>query len=209
MRFWPGSAAIAAAVLVLPSSAAAQDARQQLDRAVPRMGVVKFEPAPWGEALAYRAGDGRQYWWTSNAAYAAGGGEPRAFGTAWVWGHGGTSLHGCLFAETDDGPSLQWVFFQAWDPAAQALLSYQATGDGAIGVGHETPALLGGTAEMEQTFRWPDGSTQRMRHLSEHVHQDTMVTRSFSWEDGEWTPRRTYTWVRRPGDPRELCPVLP
>jgi hypothetical protein len=35
-----------------------------------------------------------------------------------------------------------------------------------------------------------------------------MVTRSFNWIDGEWKPRRTYTWIRRAGDPQEKCANL-
>jgi len=191
--------------VVSPTAAPAQEA----DDSVLRMGVVKFE-TDWREALAHRVGEGDTYWWTSNAEHAADGAEPRAFGQAWVWGHGAVSAHGCLFSETDDGPALAWSFFQAWDPERQALYSFQSAASGTFGVGWEAPVPLGHMSEMVQTFIARDGTRSRLRHETDYVAADTMVTRSYGWDDasGEWTPRRTYTWTRRGGDPRELCPGL-
>ena len=185
---------------------------QETQDPVLRFGVVTFEGSDWREALAYRVGEGEgdTYWWTSNAEYAEDGTEPRAFGQAWVWGVGAVSAHGCLFSETDDGPALAWTFFQAWDPERQALYSYQSAASGMFGVGWETPVPVGHTSEMEQTFVAPDGTRSRLRHETDYVHADTMVTRSNSWDEtsGDWTPGRTYTWVRHDGDPRDLCPGL-
>lgn len=161
----------------------------------------------WRKAFDYTVGHGT-YWWTSNAAYAAKGEEPPAFGTAWVHGYGGTSVRGCLFAETDGGPVLQWEFFQAWDPEKEALFSWQTQASGGVGVGYSTVAGVGEAATMEQTFAWPGGSELRIRHEAEHVHQDTMITRSFHMVDGDWQPRRTYTWVRRSGSAYDFCPNL-
>lgn len=90
-------------------------------------------PAPWKETLSYRVGDGT-YWWTSNAAYAADGKEAPAYGTAWTYGIGGASAHGCLFAETADGDLLQWEFYQAWDPIRRQFYSHQTAPAGAVGV---------------------------------------------------------------------------
>lgn len=171
-----------------------------------RPGASQETPS-WREAFDYTVGDGT-YWWTSNAAYLKDGDVAPAYGTAWVHGYGGTSVRGCLFAETEQGPALQWEFFQGWDPARQALYSWQTTQTGAIGAGYGAPAGPGETEEMEQTFTWPDGTEVRVKHEAEHVHRDTMVTRSFNWVDGAWQPRRTYTWVRRTGDALDLCPNL-
>jgi len=165
------------------------------------------EDPPWREALEYTVGDGT-YWWTSNAEHMGEGAEPPAYGTAWEYGVGKTSVRGCLFAESEDGPVLQWEFFQAWDPAEQALYSYQSTESGGVGAGYGTAVLLGETSEMIQTFVWPDGTRQRVRHEADHVHQDTMVTRSFEEVEDGWRPRRTYTWIRRAGDPQEKCANL-
>lgn len=191
---------------LFPTAAAAQDTQDR----VLRLGVVRFEGSDWREALAYRVGEGNTYWWTSNAEYAEDGAEPDAFGQAWVWGVGAVSAHGCLFSETDDGPALAWSFFQAWDPERQALFSYQSAASGMFGVGWEAPVPIGHTSEMEQTFVAPDGTRSGLRHETDYVHADTMVTRSYDRDEssGEWTPRRTYTWVRRAGAPRELCPGL-
>lgn len=185
--------------------------RRSIEGQMPMRGAVKFEGSDWREALAYRVGEGDSYWWTSNAEHAGDGAEPRAFGQAWVWGVGAVSAHGCLFSETDDGAALEWSFFQAWDPERQALYSYQSTASGTFGVGWEVPVPVGHTSEMEQTFVAPDGTHSRLRHETDYVHADTMVTRSYDRDEasGEWTPRRTYTWVRRDGDPRDMCPALP
>jgi hypothetical protein len=164
------------------------------------------EPA-WRESLAYTVGEGT-YWWTSNAEHMGEGVEPPAYGTAWEYGVGKTSVRGCLFSETDEGPRLEWEFFQAWDPAEQSLYSWQTTESGGVGSGYAVPVGIGDTGEMVQTFVWPDGTEQRIRHEAIHAHQDTMVTRSFNWIDGEWKPRRTYTWIRRAGDPQEKCANL-
>ncbi|MFW6089847.1 MAG: hypothetical protein ACODAB_08845 [Gemmatimonadota bacterium] len=191
---------------LLPTAATAQEA----DDSLLRMGVVRFEGSDWREALAHRVGEGDTYWWTSNAEYARDGAEPSAFGQAWVWGVGAVSAHGCLFSETEGGPALAWTFFQAWDPERQALFSYQSAASGTFGVGWETPVPLGHTSEMVQTFVARDGTRSRLRHETDYVAADTMVTRSYDWDDasGEWTPRRTYTWTRRDGDPQKLCPGL-
>lgn len=201
---------------LFPTAAPAQESDEPvyIDRSIEGRGqmggAVMFEGSDWREALAYRVGEGDTYWWTSNAEYAGDGAEPRAFGQAWVWGVGAVSAHGCLFSETDDGPALAWTFFQAWDPERQALYSYQSAASGRFGVGWEVPVPIGHTSEMEQTFVAPDGARSRLRHETDYVHADTMVTRSYDLDDasGEWTPRRTYTWVRRAGDPRDLCPGL-
>lgn len=192
-------------LLVLPTHAPAQEQEPLL-----RLGVVQYEGSDWREALAYRVGEGDTYWWTSNAEHTAGGDEPAAFGQAWVWSLGATAAHGCLFSETDDGPVLAWTFFQAWDPGRGELFSWQSNASGTFGVGWERPVPVGHTSEMEQTFVARDGTRTRLRHETDYVHADTMVTRSFDWDAAaeDWTLRRTYTWVRRGGDPERLCPGI-
>jgi hypothetical protein len=164
------------------------------------------EPA-WRESLAYTVGEGT-YWWTSNAEHMGEGVEPPAYGTAWEYGVGKTSVRGCLFSETDEGPRLEWEFFQAWDPAEQALYSWQTTESGGVGALYGTAARVGETSEMIQTFVWPDGTEEWIRHEADQVHQDTMVTRSFKKVEDGWRPRRTYTWIRRAGDPQQKCANL-
>jgi hypothetical protein len=173
----------------------------------PAAGQKEQEDPPWREALDYQVGNGT-YWWTSNAEHMGDGAEAPAYGTAYEYGVGKTSVRGCLFAESEGGPVLQWEFFQAWDPAEQALYSYQSTESGGVGAGYGTAARVGETSEMIQTFVWPDGTEERIRHEADQVHQDTMVTRSFEKVEDGWRPRRTYTWIRRAGDAQEKCANL-
>lgn len=102
------------------------------------------------------------------------------------------------------------TLFQAWDAERQALYSHQSAASGTFGVGWEVLMPIGHTSEMKQTFVAPDGTRSRLRHETDYVHADTMVTRSYDRDEAsrEWTPRRTYTWVRRDGNPRKLCPGL-
>lgn len=151
--------------------------------------------AAWRAHVEYLTRDG-SWWWTSNAHHSAEDGGIEAYAMAYVALPGGLASRGCLWWMRAGSPNVAWQFFQGWDPAAAAPFFYQTNAGGASGMGtgwtHD-----GGSIAHEQTFRWADGSTTRLAHLTTPVGRDSLRVQSRAWVDGAWAPRRSYTWVRR------------
>ncbi len=137
-------------------------------------------------------------WITSNAEYRATPDEDEIYGLALELMPGGMSAVGCLWGEIDGEVSgVYWNFFQAWDPVEGKGMLYQSNAGGAVGFGHfdegRDPVLV-------QEFHWPTG-TEMLGHFEEWPDADTHVAGSLARENGEWVPRRTYTWVRKRNRP--------
>jgi hypothetical protein len=156
----------------------------------------------WREHFSFLSAGGR-FWLTSNAGYRTEqNGEPPAYGMRYWPGFGGTTLHGCLWgAKPGQDPVIFWRFFTVWHPAQNALLVQQSGATGVVGIGYEDPA----TGVAEQTFTAPDGTRWDVRHLSNRVSPDSLVTRSLQRTTGDWEPRRTYTWIRQRPGPGAPC----
>lgn len=154
--------------------------------------------------LAALARDG-SWWVASNAEHAEEEGID-AYGTRYWVEPGGLSSVGCLWSERDgEVVGVHWRFFQGWDGVEGRPLYYQTHTDGTItGFGRET-WREGRAQAIEQTFRWSDGTLQRIAHRSEWTDDDTRVTESFALAEGRWRANRTYTWERRTSGAEPPC----
>ena len=160
------------------------------------MPPLALDLAAWKAHLERLTRDG-SWWWTSNAAHAEADGID-AFATRYRLEPGGIASQGCLWGmRAGSVTGVYWRFFQGWDASVARPFYFQSNDAGATGFGHET-RRDGDVHEMEQDFVMGDGAPSRMRHRTTFTGQDTMVTASFDWQDGQWQPRRTYTWIRRP-----------
>lgn len=144
------------------------------------------------------SGGGR--WLTDNSAY-QGPDEPWAtYGMEWEKGPSGRAAQGRLVGIDDKGVEQTfWEFMIYWDALRDRAVVMQINSSGAFGIG-DMRWISASEQELDQTFRWPDGSTTRSRHLERHV-QDARYSQSFEWRDGAWQPRRSYVWRRR-GEPK-------
>jgi len=73
------------------------------------------------------------------------------------------------------------------------VLVYQFAADGTVGWG---PMIRrdDGVDVIDQTFAGVDGTRIRVLHESRH-EGDRDIDQSYVWEEGEWQPRRSYTWT--------------
>ncbi len=135
-------------------------------------------------------------WVTSNAEYwTADSGESAEFVMSYGLEADGYVLRGCMWGRSERVATPPfWTFYHAWDPVAGAILAYQIGPTGAAVVGHERP-LTDGVTESIQTLAFPGTEPSRVRHVNRRAHADTLHTQSYNEVDGEWTPRRNYTWV--------------
>ena len=149
----------------------------------------------WKEHLEFLTRDG-SWWWTTNAEYATDDGVD-AFGMRYVPVPGNVASRGCLWGiRAAEHLAVAWHFFQAWDPSANAPFFHQSAPSGAMGMGTGW-TLEGDSHTQEQVFLFPDGTTSRVSHRTVRIGPDTMITESQVWAEGQWVPRRSYTWVRR------------
>lgn len=147
------------------------------------------------------------YWVTSNDRYATPeSGEPDEYRMAFVLAPDGHSISGCMWgAPATEGAGPFWYFFHAWDPTTSSILAYQSSPGGGVAIGREVRSPDGGM-ESIQTLKFPGGENQRVRHLNRPLHADTLESASFDGSaDGEWQPRRSYTWTWRPSSEVRPC----
>ena len=149
------------------------------------------------------------YWATSNARYQTPeSGEPDEYRMAFSLTPDGHSISGCMWGSPQPEGSLPfWFFFHAWDPTTSSILAYQSSPGGGVAIGREHRAPDGGL-ESIQILRFPGAEDQRVRHLNRAVHPDTLDSRSFNGsegDEGEWEPRRSYTWIWRPSQEVNPC----
>jgi hypothetical protein len=97
-----------------------------------------------------------------------------------------------------DGQELatHWEFRMFWHPLDQEAKAYQFGVDGTVGWGVAAPGPHDNSSIFEQTFASPDGTVNRVRHET-RTDGDIETGHSFNWVDGEWQPRRSYTWLRQ------------
>ncbi|MEZ5894256.1 MAG: hypothetical protein R3C58_14070 [Parvularculaceae bacterium] len=140
------------------------------------------------------SGSGR--WVASNAAYQSDDEPMTAYVIEWNKGYA-NSMTGRLFGIVD-GKETQdfWRFRQYWHPGEGKAYLEQFGIGGAFGVG--PMQREDDKTKMEQVFYAPDGSASVTGHLSHNPGAHTHVTDSFDVIDGEWKPRRSYTWHREP-----------
>ncbi len=184
-----GAVAVATALMwINPVSASAQD--------VPDDGVAAEQVAARDAFVASLANMTDGAWMASNAEYRDEDGGIQTFGLALDLVPGGLAAVGCLWGEIDgEVIGVFWQFFQAWDPVAGKGLVYQSSPAGAIAIGHLDPRP-DVQPELIQTMFAPDGSSVEVAHHERWTDADTRVGGSLGWDDGEWVPQRTYTWVR-------------
>ncbi len=133
-------------------------------------------------------------WIASNEQYQSDDEPIEAYGIEWKKGYA-NSMTGRLFGimngeETGD----YWRFRQYWHPGEQKAVVEQFGFGGVIGVGHLWNE--GEKNKTEQSFYALDGSVNEQGHIAQNPDNDTHVTESFDIVDGEWKPRRIYTWKR-------------
>jgi hypothetical protein len=152
----------------------------------------------WRAHVASQVSDG-SIWWTSNQEYVEIDGGIDAFGMRFEAIPGGVAARGCLWSiRGDETLRPSWEFFMAWDPIEEQAMLYQVSPGGTFGFGHRR-IDENGLEVAEQTFRDASGQEFKVRHETRTVDEDTREGGSFDWVDGEWIPRRSYQWVRRPG----------
>lgn len=148
------------------------------------------------------------WWWASNEGKESRPDAPDAYGVRYWIEPGGVSASGCLWSIAGGAvAAVHWRFFQAWDAAEGKPFFYQSHTSGTLtGMGYLT-SRDGLESVIEQRFVGPDGNLGRIRHRSTWPGEDTHVTESASWSDGEWTPQRSDTWERRTTDAAPCGPV--
>jgi len=165
----------------------------------PHRGAAQSTPlADWTHYLEYQTRDGTM-WWTSNAQYQQEDGGIDSYATRFEMLPGGLAARGCLWGEANGstvGPF--WEFFMAWDVREGKGLVYQIAPSGVSGIGYWW-IEEDGVEMADQTYRNPDGTTNRVGHRSRVIDDDTNEGGSLNWTNGEWVPQRTYRWERRPG----------
>jgi len=154
---------------------------------------LPMDLAAWKEHLANMT-DGA--WITSNAEYRDEDGALDAFGMDYTAHPGGLSATGCLWSEQEGQVvNVAWTFFMGWDPVEKAGLIYQSSGAGMVAIGYLGDPSADAPSLVQELFL-PDGSSSRVGHFEEMDGPDRRITRSVSWNGGEWAPRRSYTWIR-------------
>lgn len=139
-------------------------------------------------------------WIADNSAYKNENEPFDSYGTEWRSGFDGDTMTGRLFG-IKDGKELTfdfWEFRQYWHPGRMEGVVEQFGWGGVLGAG--VLAQDGVGTVSDQVFYNIDGSTTRTGHKSRFPDKDTHVTESFDIVDGEWKPRRSYTWKRQPAD---------
>lgn len=91
-----------------------------------------------------------------------------------------------------------------WDPEEEALLEYQVHPAGIIGRGWSRFDDAT-TLESVQRMHAPGQAPAFSRHVQQAPSPDTLRSRSFSGEPGEWEPERSYTWVWAPSSEVTPC----
>lgn len=176
-------------LLVLPSDSVPQEQPEATDA----LEAFKTE-------LLHRTRNG-SWWYTSNAEYRASENDADGYGVRHWLAPGGLSAAGCLWSIRGGAMTIVWTFYQGWDAAEGRPFVYQAHASGTgTGMGYEV-VTEGGDTTVVQDFRWTDGTSQRVRHVSEWLDADTERSGSQMWEDGAWQPNRMYTWERRTSGP--------
>lgn len=119
------------------------------------------------------------------------------YGIEWSWGLGEKTLRGRLFGLKDgEEQGTFWEFIQFWDPAKQKVMVYQFGGDGTVGKG-ELEWVDEHSTRLLQTFTSLNGSSFTAGH---RTTTDGSEQTGISFDvdaDGNWTPRRSYLWIKR------------
>jgi hypothetical protein len=133
---------------------------------------------------------------TDNARYAADDGGQTHYGQYFERVPGGMSARGCLWGERDgEIQGVSWYFYTGWDPARGRGFFYQSASTGYAGFGHGEP--LGEVGHVTEQRFSGEGMAARLRHEARWFGTDSVSMRSFDADlDGDWRPRREYTWVR-------------
>lgn len=149
-----------------------------------------------GAYMAHLASLTDGIWLTSNARYQEEDGGIDRYGMAYTLHPGGLAATGCLWQEQDGTVTgVPWQFFMAWDPIQRAGIIYQSSPNGLVAMGYERPGSAD-WPELVQEMWTPDGTMLRVGHFEELDGPDRRISRSVGWSDGDWHPRRSYTWVR-------------
>lgn len=152
-------------------------------------------PAPqwYLDDIEFLARDGGR-WVASNAEYKSGNDPMDAYVIEWTKGYAG-AMTGRLFGVRDGEETGDfWQMRQYWDPGKGEAVLTQFGFGGDVGIGRAW--MEDGVNKSEQTFYAPDGTIAGIGHIARNPDADTHVTESFDIVDGEWRPRRTYTWKR-------------
>ena len=142
-----------------------------------------------------RATEGR--WIADNSAYRSEQEPYDAYGIEWSLAAGDQLLEGRLFGfQNGEEVGTFWRFTTFWHPEKRTLWVQQIAASGAFGEGPLERTGEGST-QLEQTFYSPDGSIRRAGHR-ETEEEGRRMSQSFDIaDDGTWTPRRSYVWVRQ------------
>lgn len=145
------------------------------------------------EIATLTAGTGR--WITDNAEYRNDTEPYEAYATEWKSAFDGMSMSGRLYGMIDGKEVAEfWQFRQYWHPGEKKAVVEQFGWGGTVGIGHSWRD--GEETKSDQSFFATDGSINRTGHISSFPDADTHITASFDIVDGEWRPRRVYTWLR-------------
>lgn len=187
------------AAILLPVASASADHKNHEEE---KQSARATTPAPqwYLDDIERLTRDGGR-WIASNEDYQNDDEPFEAYGIEWEKGYA-NSITGRLFAIQDGEETGDfWRFRQYWHAGKGKAVVEQFGFGGAIGVGAVWPE--DDAFRMVQTFYGPDGSAREAGHLSDYPDNDTHLTQSFDIVDGEWTPRRLYTWKRQPASDAE------
>lgn len=158
-------------------------------------GAPSNTPAPqwYLDDIAFLTRDGGR-WITSNAVYKSESDPMDTYVIEWKAGYAG-SMTGRLYGlRGDEETGDFWQMRQYWDPGRGEAVLTQFGFGGAVGIGRAWRE--DGVNKSAQIFYAPDGTVAGVGHIARNPDADTHVTESFDIIDGEWRPRRSYTWKR-------------
>jgi hypothetical protein len=136
-------------------------------------------------------------WITDNSEYVSEQETDDAYGIEWRKSFDGFAMAGRLVGlNGGKETNTYWEFRVYWHPGRGEAVAEQFGWGGGLGVGTVRPMAEGGM-QWEQTFYSPAQSQHSEGHRSDNPDANTHVTHSFSIVDGEWRPRRSYSWIRQ------------
>jgi hypothetical protein len=107
-------------------------------------------------------------WVADNTAYRSTDEPFDAYRIEWAWGLGNKSVQGRLFGlQGGEEAGTFWAFRKFWHAGEQQVKVYQFGSDGTVGIG--TYERTGPhRSQLLQTFFYPDGTSARVGHRTEH-----------------------------------------
>lgn len=120
-----------------------------------------------------------------------------AYGIAWEWGIGKTSITARLYGVLESGVEKDfWEFRQYWDNVNRKGVIVQYGNWGVVGIG-DVKQTKDGIFETIQVFSLTDGRTWDVKHIIEIEDSQFTSTAYDKDESGNWVNPKGWTWIKK------------